>query len=267
MSRPVTVRRWRGAKCSVESDSVTVEEPLEIRVNDLPVAVMMRTPGLDEALAVGFLVTDSILHSPEALHDVARCPDSAQPEVRNTVTVYTAPAKALEMPHDVRRRYSSSSCGLCGKATIEQALRVSPPLESSVIVSRSVLMRLPGRLLAQQGIFDKTGGLHAAGLFSLSGELQFAAEDIGRHNAVDKVVGLALLSGRWPLSETILMVSGRIGFEIAQKALAARIPAVCAISAPSTLASDLARKAGMILVGFLRGDSMNAYAGEERIVP
>ncbi len=260
------VRRWQGTTQSTLYDAMAVEEPLEIRLNDISLAVTMRTPGQDAELAVGFLATESILRGPEDLFDVTSCADPDHPELRNIIHVYAAPER---VPGDFRRitqRYSNSSCGLCGRATIEQAFAASPPLDSDLVLSRKTIAILPERLRAVQPMFTRTGGLHAAGLFSAHGELLCAAEDIGRHNAVDKVIGHALLSGRWPLHETVLMVSGRTAFEIAQKALAVRIPAVCAISAASTLAVELARKSGMILIGFLRGESMNVYSGMDRII-
>jgi len=266
MVRSIRVRRWQGTTQRTLFDAMAVEEPLEIRVNDFSLAVTMRTPGQDAELAVGFLATESILRGPDDLFDVTSCADPAHPGIRNFINVYTAPER---VPGDFRRitqRYSNSSCGLCGRATIEQAFAASPPLASDMLLSRKTIALLPERLQAVQHMFSKTGGLHAAGLFSVHGELICAAEDIGRHNAVDKVIGHALMSGYWPLHETVLMVSGRTAFEIIQKALAVRIPAVCAISAASTLAVELARKSGMILIGFLRGDSMNVYSGMDRVI-
>jgi len=266
MVRSMRVRRWQGTRQRTLNDALAVEEPLEIRVNDASLAVTMRTPGQDAELAVGFLATESILRGPDDLLDVTSCADPAHPGVRNIINVYSAPER---VPRDFRRitqRYSNSSCGLCGRATIEETVAASPPLTSGLLLSRKTIALLPERLQAAQRMFSKTGGLHAAGLFSAAGELIDAAEDIGRHNAVDKVIGHALMSGRWPLDETALMVSGRAAFEIIQKALAVRIPAVCAISAASTLAVELARKSGMILIGFLRGDSMNVYSGADRVV-
>jgi FdhD protein len=265
MYRQTEVRQWKGGTEIEKSDFLVAEEPLEIRVNDLSAAITMRTPGQDEALAVGFLATESILRSPADLYDVLRCRDPVDLQVGNVVNVHV---DTEQVPNDLnsRHRYATSSCGLCGRATIDRTLRTLPPLDSDLVVQRSLLARLPDALRAAQPVFSRTGGLHAAGLFSRQGDLLFVSEDIGRHNTVDKVVGRAMLSGCWPLSDTLLMVSGRGGFEIVQKALAVRIPVVCSVSAPSTLAVDLAREAGMLLVGFLRGESMNVYAGADRIV-
>ncbi len=265
MCRQTEIRLWKGATEIEKPDFLVTEEPLEIRVNDLPAAVTMRTPGQDEALAVGFLATESILRSPDDLYDVLRCGDPDDLHVGNVVNVYVDPER-IPRDMDSRHRYANSSCGLCGRATIDHAIRTLPPLDSELVVPRNLIARLPEALRAAQPVFSRTGGLHAAGLFSRQGELLFVSEDIGRHNTVDKVVGQALRSGCWPLTDTLLMVSGRGGFEIVQKALAVRIPVVCSVSAPSTLAVDLAREAGMILVGFVRGESMNVYAGADRIV-
>ena len=265
MYRQTEVRAWKGGTEIEKPDFLVTEEPLEIRVNDLSAAVTMRTPGQDDALAVGFLATESILRSPADLYDVLRCGDPDDLHIGNIVNVYV---DEEQVPRDLdsRHRYATSSCGLCGRATVDHAIRTLTPLDSDLVVQRSLIARLPEALRAAQPVFSRTGGLHAAGLFSRQGELLFVAEDIGRHNTVDKVVGRALLSGCWPLKDTLLMVSGRGGFEIVQKSLAVRIPVVCSVSAPSTLAVDLAREAGMILVGFLRGESMNVYAGADRIV-
>jgi FdhD protein len=265
MCRSVRVRHWQGARQRSLSDAVAVEEPLEIRVNDLSLAVTMRTPGQDAELAVGFLATESILRGPDDLLDVTSCADPAHPKIRNIVNVYTAPERVPQDIHRITQRYANSSCGLCGRATIEEACAASPPLASGMLLSRDTIALLPERLQAVQYMFSKTGGLHAAGLFTAHGKLICAAEDVGRHNAADKVIGHALISGFWPLDEIVLMVSGRTSYEIVQKALAAKIPAVCAISAASTLAVDLARKSGMILIGFLRGESMNVYSGMDRV--
>jgi FdhD protein len=264
MYRRTDVRQWKGGAEIEKPDFLATEEPLEIRVNDLSAAVTMRTPGQDEALAVGFLATESILRSTSDLYDVLRCGEPDELNVGNVVNVHVDPER---VPRELnsRQRYANSSCGLCGRATVDHAIRTLPPLDSDLVVDRSLITRLPEALRAAQPVFSRTGGNHAAGLFNPQGELLFAAEDIGRHNTVDKVAGQAFLSGRWPLTDTLLMVSGRGGFEIVQKSLAARIPVVCSVSAPSTLAVDLAREAGMTLVGFLRGESMNVYAGADRI--
>ncbi len=243
-------------------DCVVVEEPLEIRVNDVSLAVTMRTPGDDEALAVGFLATEGILSGPTDLFDVTRCGDSeADPDALNIVTAYVAPERVKADVLTGRQRYATSACGLCGKATLDSIRTIAPKINSIVGLKPEVLATLPDRLRHAQQVFSRTGGLHAAGVFDVNGELLFSAEDIGRHNAVDKAIGKALLADRWPLDNTILMVSGRAGFEIVQKALMARIPAVASVSAPSSLAVAVAREHNMTLIGFLRGSSFNVYAG------
>jgi FdhD protein len=262
----VEVERWNGAAARRDTDALVVEEPLEIRVNEVSLAVTMRTPGQDEALAAGFLATEGIVRSPDDIFDITSCADPQHPDLHNIVTVYVPPERVPTGAPTGRQRYASSSCGLCGKATIEAIRVLAPPIESAPALSRAVLYALPDRLRAEQRVFARTGGLHAAGLFDMEGNPLCVEEDVGRHNTVDKLIGRALLDGRWPLDATILMVSGRAGFEIVQKALVARIPAVCAVSAPSTLAADLARAANMTLIGFLRGDTMNVYAGKERII-
>jgi len=257
--------RWSGDFRSESMDSVVVEEPMEIRLNGASFAVTMRTPGDDESLAIGFLATEGIVRSPDDIWDITRCADSENPDLFNIIDVYVPPDRVPEDIDGGRRRYATSSCGLCGKASIDQVRSTAPPLTSTPLLTRSVLISLPNRLRDSQRTFELTGGLHAAAIFALDGTLLHAAEDVGRHNTVDKVVGQALLKGPWPTIDAILMVSGRAGFEIVQKALVAGIPAVCSVSAPSSLAVDLARETGMTLVGFLRGDSMNVYSGANHV--
>jgi FdhD protein len=266
MHAPVEVVRWNGMDFHQNTDSIVVEEPMEIRVNDLSLAVTMRTPGSDEALAAGFLVTEGIIHTREEIYDITRCADPSTPELRNIVTVYLPPEL---LPFDRptgRQRYANSSCGLCGKATLEEVRRMALPIEQAPRLSREVILSLPKQMRQAQQIFERTGGLHACGLFDANGNLYFVEEDVGRHNAVDKLVGRALLEGPWPLNGMVMMVSGRAGFEIVQKALVARIGTVCSVSAPSSLAVALAREANMVLVGFVRGETMNVYAGAQNIV-
>lgn len=266
MLRPVGMTRREGESAQRRQDLLVVEEPLEIRANDLSLVTTMRTPGQDDALAVGFLVTEGILRSPDDLYDITQCADPENPDLRNTITVYLPPERIGADLQTGRQRYASSSCGLCGRATIEMVRAAAEPFAPPSPISAAVIRSLPDRLRAGQRVFERTGGLHAAGLFDRYGRLLFVEEDIGRHNAVDKLVGRALLEGRRSLEETMMMVSGRAGFEIVQKALMARIPVVCSVSAPSSLAADLARETGMILIGFLRGDTMNIYSGAEFIV-
>jgi FdhD protein len=250
------------------ADALATEEPMEIRV-DAPgmpqrqVAVTMRTPGNDFELAAGFLFTEGIVAGPGEVASVKYCAVPREEQQYNVVTV------DLSRPYDPellqRNFYTTSSCGVCGKASLDSiAVRCAAVAEGPE-VSEAVVCELPGRLRAAQRVFDRTGGLHAAGLFDPSGDLLELREDVGRHNAVDKLVGKALLEGDVPLSGRLLMVSGRLSFEIVQKAAVAGIPIVCAVSAPSSLAVDAGRRFGMTLVGFLRGSRFNIYSHAERI--
>ena len=265
MVHTIEVVRWRGGDHRDDLDSLVVEEPLEIRINDVPFAVTMRTPGHDEALAVGFLATEGVVGTRNDVFDVLHCADPEFPDLRNIVNVLMDPERALAVGEGGRQRYATSSCGLCGRASIDAVRQSIPPLPPPPRLRGAMLIELPDRLRAAQSAFERTGGLHAAGLFDERGALLHAAEDVGRHNAVDKVVGMALLHGPWPAAGTILMVSGRAGFEIAQKAAVARIAALCSVSAPSSLAVALAREMNLILVGFLRGESMNVYSGMDSV--
>ncbi|MEU2976945.1 formate dehydrogenase accessory sulfurtransferase FdhD [Streptomyces hirsutus] len=264
------VVRIRDGVVSTRPDTLVTEEPLEIRLNGKPLAITMRTPGDDFALAVGFLVSEGVLATASDLRNVVYCAGATADGVNtyNVVDVQTAPGVRIPDITLERNVYTTSSCGLCGKASLD-AVRTttrhpiadSPPLR----VGPELLAGLPDRLRASQRVFDRTGGLHAAALFDEEGELLDVREDVGRHNAVDKLVGRALQGGNLPLSRTVLMVSGRASFELAQKAVMAGIPLLAAVSAPSSLAVDLAAETGLTLVGFLRGTSMNVYAGEDRI--
>ncbi len=234
-------------------DEVAVEEPLEIRLDGHPVAVVMRTPGHDEELAAGFLVTEGIISTVSELRKVETRSDE------NRVLVFLQDGVAVDLGRLTRHLFTGSSCGLCGKATLEAIFTESPPIERGIEVADDVLCEAPGKLRAAQGTFEATGGLHAAGVFTARGDLLIIREDIGRHNAVDKVIGHALLNDI-DLSATFLLVSGRLSFEIMQKALAARIPTVAAISAPSSLAVEFAKQSNQTLVGFLRPPTFNRYA-------
>ncbi|MEU0054287.1 formate dehydrogenase accessory sulfurtransferase FdhD [Streptomyces sp. NPDC006309] len=266
------VLRIRDGAVSARPDTLVAEEPLEIRLNGKPLAITMRTPGDDFALAAGFLVSEGVLATEADLQNIVYCAGATGEGGANTynvVDVRTAPGVTLPDFALERNVYTSSSCGLCGKASLD-AVRTTtrwpiadtPPLR----VTPELLADLPDRLRAAQRVFDRTGGLHAAALFDEDGELLDTREDVGRHNAVDKLVGRALQHGGLPLSRTILMVSGRASFELAQKAVMAGIPVLAAVSAPSSLAVDLAAETGLTLIGFLRGSSMNVYAGEDRVV-
>jgi FdhD protein len=253
------LQRFRtGSGFSEETDRVAAEEPLEIRVNGSSVAVTMRTPGHDDELATGFLYTESLITSADEILEIAHCPDVDPEGVGNTLDVRLAGEPDLSGL--TRHVFTSSSCGVCGKATIESVFQQFPAIESTILPSSGLLLDLPGKLRAAQETFERTGGLHASALFSAAGELLLLREDVGRHNALDKVIGHALMN-RIRLDEVILLVSGRISFELMQKALSARIPVVAGISAPSSLAVKLARESGQTLVGFLREKGFNVYAG------
>jgi FdhD protein len=247
-------------------DELVGEEPLEIRVNGDAVSVTMRTPGHDFELAVGFCLTEGIVDGPDEVVTARYCAGSG-PGTYNVVDVRlrdpTPVAGALR-----RNVYTASSCGICGTAAIEAVRKRVPNLaDDAVRVTPEMLAELPGRLRAAQRLFERTGGLHAAGLFGAEGKLHCVREDVGRHNAVDKVVGWAATARKLPLAGHVLLVSGRIAFEIVQKALRAGIPVLAAVSAPSDLAVSLAEEAGMTVVGFLRGPAMNVYTGAERLRP
>jgi FdhD protein len=250
------------------ADRLAGEEPMEIRAGGpgqepTSVAVTMRTPGSDFELAAGFLYTEGLLNGRDEIASVAYCELPAEEQAYNVVTV------RLARPFDgeaLRRNFfTSSSCGVCGKAAIEEVRVICAPLPPGPVVSDAVVVSLPQALRQAQRVFEQTGGLHAAGLFDVQGQALGVREDVGRHNAVDKLVGWALLDGGLPLSDRVLMVSGRVGFEIVQKAGMAGIPIVCAVSAPSSLAVDVAGELGMTVVGFVRGRGFNVYSHPERV--
>jgi FdhD protein len=254
------------------SDRLATEEPLEIRLRAggelRTLAVTMRTPGADFELVAGFLHSEGVVSSPEEIRRMSYCVDREVDEEQrwNIVNVDLAASAMPELPSLERHFLTSSACGVCGKATLDSlragGCRVLPP---GPTISPQVVVGLPDALRNGQGLFSKTGGLHAAGLFDSVGTLLAVREDVGRHNALDKLVGWAIAARRLPLSECVVMVSGRASYEIMQKALVAGAPIVCAVSAPSSLAVSLAQEFGMTLVGFLRGERFNVYAGRERI--
>ena len=268
-------------------DVTAVEEPLEIRLGGQPFAVIMRTPGADQALAAGFLMAEQIVRHPADIASMRYCTDAvapsgmgpgpsspgdepSEPEEGNVLTVWLtgdAAVRAAQAVAGKRHVTASSSCGVCGRRSIDDLLAGVRPIAGSFRVARAVVSAMPGRLRAAQRAFDETGGLHAAALFDDTGTLQDTAEDVGRHNAVDKVLGRALLAGRIPVSDAILFVSGRTSFEIVQKAAVAGVPVVASVSAPSSLAVHLAQEAHVTLVGFVRGDTFNVYSVPERITP
>jgi FdhD protein len=258
-------RVWRseaGRRPTTDADRLAGEEPLEIRVDGHAVSVTMRTPGADAELAAGFLVSEGVIRSGA---EVARVEPLAAGGTGNVVDVRLAPGHAVDLTRLTRHVFASSSCGLCGTVTIEAVRGEFAPLAPGAVIDAATLLALPARLRAAQPAFDETGGLHAAALFDVGGQLVVAREDVGRHNAVDKVLGYGLLHGLLPFAAHVLVVSGRASFEIVQKALAGGIPVVAAVSAPSTLAVELAEESGQTLVGFLRPPRFNVYAGPERI--
>jgi FdhD protein len=264
----VRITAIQGGVRSERPDTVATEEPMEIRVGGpgqeaQAVAVTMRTPGGDYELAAGFLFTEGLI-APGEVQRVAYCDDLGDDEQRYNVVTIT-----LDRPFDHdrlhRNFYSTSSCGICGKAALEDVEVRCAPVAEGTEVAASVLVSLPDALRARQRVFDRTGGLHAAGLFTPAGELITLREDVGRHNAVDKMIGEQLLAGRVPLADRVLQVSGRASFEIVQKAAVAGIPVVSAVSAPSSLAVEAAERFGMTLVGFVREGRCNVYAHPERV--
>jgi FdhD protein len=266
--RPVT--RLVDGRPTSRVDTLVAEEPLEIRVVGSPRAVTMRTPGDDFDLVAGFLVTEGVVRSAADIASMRYCAGATDEGVNtyNVVDVALAPGVPAPDPSVERAFYTTSSCGICGKASID-AIRTRtawPVADDSSTVSAGALAGMPDTLRGAQRVFDRTGGLHAAGLLTGDGSLLVMREDVGRHNAVDKVVGWAAREGRLPLRGTVLLVSGRASFELTQKALMAGVPTLAAVSAPSSLAVELAADAGMTLVGFLRGSTMNVYAGAERVV-
>jgi FdhD protein len=265
----VRAQAWRDGKAIERPERLATEEPMEIRAGGpgqepASVAVTMRTPGHDFELAVGFLVGEGLLHGRDEVASVRYCdlpPD--EPQLYNVVSVFLT--RPFEPAGAERRFYTTSSCGICGKASLDQvevhcaAIPPGPPLPASVVVS------LPDALRKAQRIFEQTGGLHAAGLFDRAGRAVAVREDVGRHNAVDKLVGRSLLAGELPLSDGVLMVSGRVSFELVQKAAVAGVPVLCAVSAPSSLAVEAAARLGLAVVGFVRGRGFNVYSHPERL--
>jgi FdhD protein len=261
LQRP-TVLRYDHGELTSAPDELAPEEPLEVRVRGRAVSVTMRTPGHDADLAAGFLLAEGIIN---AARDVLRIEPCGRTEDGNLLNAVLAPDVHVDFERLTRHVFASSSCGLCGKATIESVRSTFPAVKSSVTVDADVLVGLPDVMRRAQSSFDRTGGVHAAALFDAAGSLIVLREDVGRHNAVDKVLGHALLKELLPLERHVLLVSGRSSFEIMQKALAGRVPVVAAVSAPSSLAVEFARESGQTLVGFLRQGRMNVYSRPERI--
>ncbi len=261
------VLRYKDGETAAGSDELAREEPLEIRVRGRAISVTMRTPGNDEELAAGFLVSEGIIH---AAGDVLRIEPCGRNDEGNVLNVVLNAEVHVDFDSLTRHVFASSSCGLCGKATIESVRGSFPAIESAVEsnlrIDSAVLLTLPRVMREAQPAFDRSGGLHAAAIFDAAGRLVVLREDVGRHNAVDKVIGHAILNGQFPLDKHLLLVSGRSSFEIMQKALAGRLAIVAAVSAPSSLAVEFARENGQTLVGFLRDGRMNVYAHAERLI-
>ncbi len=265
MTREVTIHRMAaGAVPEVRRDEVAVEEPLEIRIEGSPVAIAMRTPGQDEELAAGWLLSEGIVkHRDEIAQIVPRPGDEHQRAAM--VDVLLRDPSSFDAARHRRSLLTNASCGLCGAATVGQVLRDFSPVKSSFRIDANLLLEMPAQLAQGQSAFRRTGGVHACGLFDKSGKLLELREDVGRHNALDKLLGRALLDDRLPLSEHIVLLSGRVSLEMMQKSLAAGVPVVAAIGAPSSLAIDLAAKGGQALAAFIRDASMNIYAGVEKL--
>jgi len=258
-AQSIKVVRLRAREAPKEqADEIAVEEPLEIQVEGRSVAVVMRTPGHDRELAAGFALTEGIVREPGDIFEITACLTNADSS-GNTINIALRDPTRFDLAKLSRNVFTSSSCGVCGKATIEATMQQFSPIESQPKIDAEILTFLPAKLAAAQETFQRTGGLHACALFDLAGELLLLREDVGRHNALDKLIGHELLAKRLPLGDRILLLSGRVSFEMTQKALAAGIAIIAAISAPTSLAVDFARANNQTLVGFLRGETMNLY--------
>ena len=266
------VRRWSAGRWTDSPDAVVTEEPLQLMLEGKPLSVVMRTPGHDLELSLGLMFSEGILRAPEDVSAVHISVEAGETEtgIRVAADLVESNQVDVRFVDEPRRKpersmLSSSACGVCGTVLIEDLRRDLAALAGGPEVDPSILPGLVDILREGQGVFDRTGGLHAAGLFDRSGKLLWVREDVGRHNAVDKVVGRALLDGKLPASTSILVVSGRAGYEIVQKSISAGIPVLAAVGAPSSLAVALAREFNQTLVGFLRGDRFNVYAAPERL--
>ncbi len=260
------IRRKQDGSLEFHHDDLTVEEPLEIRIGRKTLATTMRTPGHDEELAAGFAVSEGVLRAREQIDAFSRPKNS--PNGENIITIEVARNVKVNLASAARLGTISTSCGICGKGSIAAIRQNFPPIapKADVRIKIETLVSLPQRLKEEQGDFARTGGIHAAGIFELDGRARVIREDIGRHNAVDKAIGRAFLDGLLPLNRHVLLVSGRASFEILQKALAAGIPIIASVSAPSTLAMNFARESNQTLVGFLRPPSFNIYSHVERVI-
>ena len=271
----ISVRRF-GAETSIctETDVLAVEEPLEIRIgfnnngkpNHQAISITMRTPGNDFELAAGFLFTEGILQTPKQISGIKYCGSENQKGFENTIRVDLAENVCIDFKRLERHFYTSSSCGVCGKSSIDALSTGVGPVKSSLQIKADVIHQLPDILRKAQSIFEITGGLHASALFSASGQPNLVREDVGRHNALDKIIGAKFLDNKIPLNDKVLLVSGRTSFELVQKALMAGIPILAAVGSPSSLAVELAKNFGLTLIGFVRNNRFNVYSGGERIV-
>jgi FdhD protein len=260
------VSEWDDGTLRRKDDYLAGEEPLEIRIGNHPLSVTMRTPGHDLELAAGFLFTEGLVQRREQILKLQTASPESAPNRGNVVQVELTPDAAPDFDKMRRHFFAASSCGICGKASIDSVRsRLLQPPNPDFRLAAETLLRLPDALRSSQDVFERTGGLHAAALFDAQGTLLALREDIGRHNAVDKLIGWALREGRLPLAESVLLVSGRGGFEIIQKAIVAGVPVVASVSAPSSLAVQLARELRLTLIGFLRGRRFVIYAGEDRL--
>lgn len=261
------IKSYKGKTLSERSDAVAAEEPLEIQINGIGIAVLMRTPGADHNLVRGFLVTEGIIESHTHVRSISHCDRVSHPEAEdNMIQVTLRDDITLDLQSLKRNLFANSSCGICGKATIENILCRQEPLTDNFRLKPSTIYGLTETLRNAQNVFTATGGLHAAGLFAEDGTAYAVFEDVGRHNAVDKVIGWMIQEERFPIRQSMLCVSGRISFEVVQKAAAAQIPVICGVSAPTSLAVNTARALQITLIGFLRGPGFNCYSGADRIV-
>ena len=272
MQKSKTVASTEIVRCSSQGnretikDFVTTEQPLEIRIRGESIAITMRTPGHDQELAAGFAISEGIINQAEQLVEVAHCRRNEAEHPENIINVYLDSSTSCDLKKLSRHVFASSSCGVCGKASIEAIRQQCPAVNSNFVIRPETLRLLPQELRNGQSDFQQTGGLHAAGLFTGDGSPLCVREDVGRHNAVDKVIGWSLLNGQFPMEDHILLVSSRASFEIMQKALVARVPFVAAISAPSSLAVEFARENQQTLVGFLRESAFNIYSHPQRVL-
>lgn len=261
-SKNIKIIKHREGQSKSTDDFVAIEEPLEIRIENKSIAIVMRTPGHDQELTAGFLLSEGAIKSLKDIFEISECINQStnNNEIGNYVDVILTNSSNFNFEHLTRHVFTSSSCGVCGKATVESVMMEFEKIDSPEKVNPSNIFKLPEKLLLSQETFKKTGGLHASALFDENGEIVVMREDVGRHNALDKVIGYALLNEMLPLKKYTLLLSGRISFELMQKSLAAGIPTVAGISAPSSLAIDFAKKSGQNLIGFLRHQTMNIYS-------